>query len=300
METQGKQVFTYLSIGEAEDYRDYWINGGWTTNRPSFVLSENPEWDGNFRVKFWDTTWQSIMFARVTEAVNRGYDGMYLDIVDAYEVGVVRSAYTGANIRQEMINFVIALSNHAKAINPNFKVVPQNAVGLLALNESNPGVPNMPYLAAIDGIGVEDLWYDGNQSSSWTSGDVAFLRNAVNANKFVLATSYPTLDPLQDAFVTNAINAGYIPFVANRDLTGLIDSVNNTIEARMLGRDIDTPWTQAAVGVPGLGGDPNVLQHTAAPIDSHVDYNTFDPHAHDIIETGGLMPVNPDLFGFSN
>ena len=251
LQCQGKTLFTYLSIGEAEDYRDYWIDGNWDQNKPSFVLGENPDWAGNFSVKFWDPAWKSIMFERVDEAIALGYDGMYLDIVDAYEVAQVRAAYSGSNIRQEMINFVIALSEHAKAIDPNFKVIPQNAVGLLASNESNPDAPNTAYLNAIDGVGVEDLWYNDNNTSSWTSGDLEFLQNAINADKFVLATSYPTQDAKQEAFVTNALNAGFVPFVADRDLTGVIDPTNLTIEARMAGLDIDTPWDVALLPIYG-------------------------------------------------
>ena len=298
LQAQGKVVYTYISIGEAEDYRDYWIDGHWSTSKPSFVLRVNPDWPGNYSVKFWDPTWQSIMFARVDHAIALGYDGMYLDIVDAYEVAVVRAAYTGADIRQDMISFVIALSQHAKAIDPNFMVIPQNAVGLLALNESNPGVPNGAYLAAIDGIGVEDLWYDDNHPSSWTSGDVAFIQNAINANKFVLATSYPTVPTFQDTFITNAINAGFIPFVGNRDLNGVIPSIDNSIEARMVGHDIDTPWNVAAAAAPGQIAHPGVIVHTAAEIVPSDSTGSFDPNDHMLIENGGLMPVEQSLFGF--
>ena len=76
------------------------------------------------------------MYARVDDAIAHGYDGMYLDIIDAYEVAQVNAAYTGPDIRQAMIDFVISLSQYAKAIDPDFKVIPQNAVGLLTLNEA--------------------------------------------------------------------------------------------------------------------------------------------------------------------
>lgn len=200
------------------------------------------------------------MYSRIDEAIANGYDGMYLDIVDAYEVSQVANAYVGpGNVRQAMIDFVTALSGDAKAIDPDFKVIPQNAVGLLALNESNPGVPNAAYLGVIDGIGVEDLWYNGNKVSSWTADDLAFLQNAVHADKFVLATSYPTQDAKQDIFITNAINEGFIPFVGNRELTGVIDPSDLTIEARMAGHDIDTPW--GLPPLPPANGDPLITSN---------------------------------------
>ena len=49
------------------------------------------------------------------------------------------------------------------------------------------------------------------------------LQNAIDAGKFVLATSYPIQDAKQEDFVNKAIAAGFVPFVADRDLTGKID-----------------------------------------------------------------------------
>ena len=43
LQDQGKILFTYLSVGEAEDYRDYWSDGNWDQQKPSFVLGENPD-----------------------------------------------------------------------------------------------------------------------------------------------------------------------------------------------------------------------------------------------------------------
>lgn len=254
---QDKILITYLSIGEAEDYRDYWQDGNWSTSAPDFLLGENPDWAGNYLVKFWDPTWQATIFARVDEALDLGYNGVYLDIVDAYTVAQVKNAYPGTNeeLRQEMVAFVIALSNYAKAQDPDFMIVPQNAVGLLAVNEGNPDSgPNTPYLDAIDGLGVEDLWYDGNNTAGWTSGDLQYIEHALSADKFVLATSYPTQDAKQDTFIANAIDAGLIPFVADRDLTGTIDASNLSIEANMGGHDINAPWDAVVGGTTSLSG----------------------------------------------
>jgi uncharacterized protein (TIGR01370 family) len=269
---QNKQVFTYLSIGEAEDYRDYWGANGLAENS-GFVLGEDPDWQGNYYVKFWDPGWQSLMFAKVDEAVANGYDGMYLDLVDAYGVGQVESAYTGpGDVRQAMLDFVVALSEQAKAIDPTFKVIPQNAVGLLAVSEDSASTPNTAYLNAIDGLGVEDLWFNDDDVSDWTQSDLQFLQLALDAGKFVLATSYPTEDAQQQQFIANMLAAGLIPFVADRELTGVIDSDNLTTQALLDTLDIVTPWDGVIVTptdptAPTPPPDPTVPTDPTFPTD---------------------------------
>lgn len=81
-------VIAYMSIGEAEDYRYYWQTE-WETNPPSWLLGENPDWPGNYRVCYWDTDWQNIIFggddSYLKKILDAGFDGVYLDIIDAFE-----------------------------------------------------------------------------------------------------------------------------------------------------------------------------------------------------------------------
>lgn len=241
-ERQGKILYAYTSIGEAEDYRSYW-QPEWHLSPPDFLLAENPEWQGNYRVAFWEPEWRDIVLGRVDDAVAAGFDGVYLDIVDGYTAAEVIAAYPGtaAALRQEMVDFVTLISARAKAADPDFAIVPQNAVGLLSREESSLGSgPNLAYLAAIDGIGVEDLWYDGDAPAEWTPGDLEMIGIAQGAGKFVLATSYPVQEAAQRDFVDKALSAGFVPFVADRQLTGTIAPVNREIEARMA--DIIAPW----------------------------------------------------------
>jgi len=81
-------VLSYLSIGEAEDYRYYW-NTEWLENKPSWLAIENPDWPGNYKVFYWEKEWQDIIFgneeAYLDKIIDRGFDGAYLDIIDAFE-----------------------------------------------------------------------------------------------------------------------------------------------------------------------------------------------------------------------
>ena len=80
-------VFSYVSIGEAEDYRYYWqLN--WNTTPPNWLDAENPNWPGNYKVRYWETEWQQIIYGNDTsymkKIINAGFDGVYLDLVDAF------------------------------------------------------------------------------------------------------------------------------------------------------------------------------------------------------------------------
>lgn len=81
-------VIAYMSIGEAEDYRYYW-NDSWTPGSPEWLESENPDWEGNYKVRYWDSRWQSLIYgdenAYLDMIQDAGFDGVYLDIIDAFE-----------------------------------------------------------------------------------------------------------------------------------------------------------------------------------------------------------------------
>jgi cysteinyl-tRNA synthetase len=81
-------VICYMSIGEAEDYRFYWQNS-WNSERPAWLDAENPDWEGNYKVRYWDAGWKSIIYGSTTAYLDKilsaGFDGVYLDIIDGFE-----------------------------------------------------------------------------------------------------------------------------------------------------------------------------------------------------------------------
>ncbi|MEO6190955.1 MAG: endo alpha-1,4 polygalactosaminidase [Saprospiraceae bacterium] len=97
---KGGSVVCYMSIGEAEDYRYYfqkkWENQNLfdpehsvTKNAPTWLDAENPEWPGNFKVRYWMQDWKNIIFGKqeayLDKILIKGFDGVYLDIIDGYE-----------------------------------------------------------------------------------------------------------------------------------------------------------------------------------------------------------------------
>lgn len=116
-----KLVLAYMSIGEAENYRWYW-NESWDADNdglpdkgaPSWLGPSNPDWPGNYKVKYWETGWQSIVYGSSTSYLDKiieaGFDGVYLDIIDAYEYWGPdgESGLERETAEQEMVGFVVA------------------------------------------------------------------------------------------------------------------------------------------------------------------------------------------------
>ena len=81
-------VICYMSIGEAENYRYYWVPG-WEFANPAWLDEANPDWPGNYKVRYWEPEWKSIILtgddAYMKRILASGFDGVYLDLVDAFE-----------------------------------------------------------------------------------------------------------------------------------------------------------------------------------------------------------------------
>lgn len=81
-------VICYMSIGEAEDYRFYW-QSDWHKKKPDWLEHENPNWAGNYKVRYWEQDWKNIIYGNensyLKKIVNAKFDGVYLDIIDAFD-----------------------------------------------------------------------------------------------------------------------------------------------------------------------------------------------------------------------
>ncbi|MCG3148568.1 MAG: hypothetical protein PCFJNLEI_02012 [Verrucomicrobiae bacterium] len=78
------KLLAYLSIGQAEDYRWYWQTG-WKNSPPVWLERQDPNWQGNYYVRYWHPEWQAIIRAYLDKIIAQGFDGVYLDLVDSYE-----------------------------------------------------------------------------------------------------------------------------------------------------------------------------------------------------------------------
>ncbi len=99
------------------------------------------------------------------------------------------------NFRQDMRDFVQSISAYAKNINANFVIIPQNGHNLLTLNGEKDGELAQQYLAAIDGLGREDIFcgYENDNTPTPEAEQnemIDFMDIAENNNIQVLTTDY--------------------------------------------------------------------------------------------------------------
>ncbi|MDY7076665.1 MAG: MJ1477/TM1410 family putative glycoside hydrolase [Chloroflexota bacterium] len=210
-----KIVLAYMSIGEAEDYRFYW-QSGWMPGDPAWLDGENPDWPGNHKVRYWDPGWQTIVFSYTDRLLGAGFDGAYLDIIDAYEYYADQGRTTAA---QEMTDFVAAIRAHARDRDLDFYIFPQNAPELA---DEIPA-----YLNNVDGISQEDIYYGYEGDDVMTPQAVTaelegYLDLFKSEGKLVLTVDYATTPAHVDDAYTKSQAKGYVPFVTVRDLDQLI------------------------------------------------------------------------------
>jgi len=209
-------VLAYLSVGEAENYRYYW-HDSWLKQRPEWLEPENPDWPGNYLVRYWHPEWQALLFgspnAYLDRILDAGFDGIYVDGVDKFEQWKRRRPSAAA----DMVELVGAIASYARELQKEFRIVPQNGDGLLG---------NPQFLRAIDGFAREDLLYSENEPEARNSqrsimDSVRRLRAVAGSGKPVFIIEYTSSPELAASMLREIKELGYIGYVGKRDLKAL-------------------------------------------------------------------------------
>jgi cysteinyl-tRNA synthetase len=130
-------------------------------------------------VAYWDADWKDIIIygehqgagsgrdyqSALDEAIKDGFDGIYLDWVEAFEDRSVLAAARaeGLDPAQEMVTFIEELGRHSRGRRPGFLIVQQNGAALV---EGHPELTEL-----IDGLAQEAIWYDGDATDRWDDDD---------------------------------------------------------------------------------------------------------------------------------
>lgn len=131
------------------------------------------------------------------------------------------------NAALKMQDFVVDIAQSARQKNPNFIVIPQNGVELAFNNADTSEGLNLPYLAAIDGVGVEGLFY-GNEDSP-DPYRLAILNRIKGTEKVLVSDFLSDNSKIQDA-IAQSLNQEFICFPRNNtdyDYTQIPNTVIN-------------------------------------------------------------------------
>lgn len=232
------------AAGAAKPARaDRWVS----PTAPAWLGDESEIWSGNFAVKYWDKGWQDLIVGSPGAFVERvlalGFDGVYLDRVDAYYEHIDEHP----SAAEDMIDFVVRLAEAARKAKPGAFVVPQNGEELLTRPR---------YVAAIDAIAKEDLLYGSPTESEPNSqlqinNSLGWLKNATDAGRAVMVVEYLDKPPVIELVRTDLAVRGFIPYFGPRALDTL-----------------SRPWAVEALARPGPTGTGNEAKPTAASTDA--------------------------------
>jgi cysteinyl-tRNA synthetase, unknown class len=206
-------VLAYLSIGAAEEYRPYWSPRWRDGPAPDWLGSESLEWPRSHSVRYWHPEWERIVLDAAVRFVDAGFDGVFLDRVDAFQDW--RDIRPSA--MQDMADLVAQIGEATRSRNPGFLLVGQNAEPLLTSEQ---------YLNAIDAVSKESLLtglrgHGVPNSTADIKWSLQYLRRARDAGLTVFAIEY--LDDVSSvaAATSQLLQLGFVPFFGNRLLDRL-------------------------------------------------------------------------------
>lgn len=211
-----KIVLAYLNVGEAESYRRYW-RVGWRVGEPEWIVAADPDgWDGNYPVKFWRPEWKRIVYKYVDEIIEDGFDGIYLDWLEAYSFGpVARAAESeGLDPRAELVEFTREIAARARSQKQDLIIIAQNAAELGR---------DKDYVDVFDGVAQEEIWYAAGRPvpGGETREYLRNLKRWQNLGRPVFDVEYTRDRGSADRAYALGSRHGFKTYVTLRDLAAL-------------------------------------------------------------------------------
>lgn len=201
----GVKVLAYLSVGEAEKYRSFFSKLAGT----DLIIGENPHWPENYPVKFWDPLWKDLLIKYSKEILNKGFNGLFVDVVDAWQNFPEPDQ---PNRKKQMENLLIDLARHMLNHDSKHWLIIQNSHELL----ENPCLQKLT-----TGINQESLfasWAETEIDPDWQKYKIAALEKLRRQGKIVTLIEY-TREPIDMARIRmRAAVHGFTPYFTVKEL----------------------------------------------------------------------------------
>ncbi|MFZ5950286.1 MAG: endo alpha-1,4 polygalactosaminidase [Candidatus Rifleibacteriota bacterium] len=205
LRSANKIVFAYLSVGEAETYRKYYSS----IASSGLIIGENPDWKENFAIKYWEAGWKETLLKYSKEILNKGFNGLFVDVVDAWQL------YEGdvQNQRKiEMQKLLTEIGFYLKSRGLEKGIIVQNSHELL----DDAILCTMVY-----GINQESLfasWATDSIDPQWQSEKIAALDRIRHQGKLVTTIEY-TRDRVAMARIRmKTSRLGFLPYFSVKEL----------------------------------------------------------------------------------
>ncbi len=209
MKSGGKIVLAYMNVGYAEEWRFYWNK----IKNATFVGNDDTRWRGEHLILDFDNPiWENAMHQYVSKIKNAGFDGVYLDGVDAYKSFQDEKKHAG-----EMVTL---LKDVRKWLGSEEKISILNAYDLYDFDHSIVNLVN--YLS------VESLFYlkTRKRRTSYYSSILNEIKPFIENGVEVLSVDYvddgsgysgENMERIED-YVELARKSGLVPYVARSNM----------------------------------------------------------------------------------
>lgn len=212
-------VLGYLSLTEAEQRRPYWLSEWQATaigTRPSWLLEENPQRRGNWRVNIANTGWHAKLFGTEDSLIDRmlaaGFDGVYLDsgnLLDKEHV-LAQDASDRSETEWQLAELVSRIATYVRLQHPRF---------IIMLDDAEALIDRTPVASAIDIAVKHDLLF-GHHSTGRPNrntdieANVASLKRVVEAKRPIFIVEHLADAALATSARRRITELGYIAAIS--------------------------------------------------------------------------------------
>ena len=214
---QKKWMFSYIAVGQAQNYETYW-QSGWAVGNPSWILAASPTYGGTYEVAYWDGGWQNVVFQTIDRIINSGFDGIFLDQSDPFWNNSFPKGSTPiSTFIQRSKDLVCNIANYARAKKPGFKIF-VNGGG----NEYDTF--GSAYSNCLDATAGEHLWYLGTgrpETSGYPPYTIPVLQRLAQSGKKVFTFDYTNSQGEINTVLNNSRSKGFIPTITDGGISTL-------------------------------------------------------------------------------